>query len=63
MAVQTLVVSALDNCSDRSNFNHKQLVTISSMVGDFALCFTHWGLVAIFFDISASDAPKDGLSH
>ena len=60
MAVQTLVVSALDDYFNRGTDRYRQLVAFTYLVDYYALRHFNWNLVAVFFGDCAPDAAKDG---
>ena len=60
MAVQTLVVSALDNYFNRGNDCYRQLVDATYLVDYHALGHFDWSLVAVLFGDRAPTVTKDG---
>lgn len=60
MAIQALVVPALDNYPDRNFVDRRQLVVVTNPVVDFAASNFDCGVVDIFFNFGAPNAARGG---
>jgi hypothetical protein len=56
VAIEALVVSALDNYSDRGVVGIRQLVSFTYLVVNVTVGCFDWSMVAVFFGFGAKDA-------
>ena len=60
MAVQTMVVPALDNYFNRGAHSFRQLVGVTYLVDHHSIGDLNWSLVAVLLGHRAKNVKKDG---